>query len=441
MSAFTDVKFSIPKKSDRQLLQELKKAFLDSSMQATTQVVIVPMTGGAQFASPIDSAEKDAAIQEYLNLDKMLFRTISVPLYDGRTQLRINRQDGSATDNCVLELSSLQNHPNNRPNQQPPNPFELSRLAANLKACLGEITPLEAKHLLGQQLAGHYERRENEMAQLQATLIEVSKRFTEGAAEHAQKLREELRSDRQRLHDEFENKRQREAQLLGEREASLQAREEELSQKLTDLDDRAARHARRRIREDLKEELTKRSAEFNLTKGTQAMRTPIVVACALVWLGALLILALLVQKAGDNVELLSEPVFVLRQVAAGLTIAATAVFYFRWQNRWFEQHAQEEFRLKRMALDIDRASWVVEMAMEWKDEKGTEIPPNLLERLTARLFEDESKQAPNLHPAEQLASALLGASSRVKLPLPGGGELELGSKGIKSLEQSTIKGT
>jgi hypothetical protein len=47
--------------------------------------------------------------------------------------------------------------------------------------------------------------------------------------------------------------------------------------------------------------------------------------------------------------------------------------------------ADEEFRLKRISLDVDRAIWVVETALEWQEQKQT-IPPQLLEQLSRDLF-------------------------------------------------------
>ena len=44
----------------------------------------------------------------------------------------------------------------------------------------------------------------------------------------------------------------------------------------------------------------------------------------------------------------------------------------------FEQHAQTEFQLKQFELDMERASWIVETSLEWKDAKGTSIPLNYL---------------------------------------------------------------
>lgn len=90
---------------------------------------------------------------------------------------------------------------------------------------------------------------------------------------------------------------------------------------------------------------------------------------------------------------------------------AALFVYIRWVDQWFRQHADEEFRLKRMSLDVDRASWVVETAMEWQAQNKAEIPPQLLEQLTRDLFMTSGQSTGVRHPAEDLANAVLAASS------------------------------
>ncbi len=54
-----------------------------------------------------------------------------------------------------------------------------------------------------------------------------------------------------------------------------------------------------------------------------------------------------------------------------------------------------------MELDVDRASWFVEIAFEWKDEKGEAIPLELIERLTQGLFFDGAADH-SVEPADSL---------------------------------------
>ena len=95
--------------------------------------------------------------------------------------------------------------------------------------------------------------------------------------------------------------------------------------------------------------------------------------------------------------------------------------------------AREELRQKQFELDIDRASWLVEMALEWDTEKKTDIPEQLLQRLSHNLFEAQAERSDaGMTAADTLASAMLRGAVKAKVPL-GSGELEFDRKGMKSL--------
>ncbi len=89
---------------------------------------------------------------------------------------------------------------------------------------------------------------------------------------------------------------------------------------------------------------------------------------------------------------------------------------------------------------MERASWLVETSLEWKDAKGTAIPPELLESLSNNLFTSEKEKIdPLQHPSDQLASALLGSASAIKLKA-GDSSLEIDPKKLaksKTAEKST----
>jgi hypothetical protein len=127
-------------------------------------------------------------------------------------------------------------------------------------------------------------------------------------------------------------------------------------------------------------------------------------------------------------------IHVLRVPLGALGFAVSAVFYIRWNDQWFRQHADEEFRLRQLELDVDRASWVTELALEFRDEKG-EIPSGLIERLSNGLFTSFRKTEPVQHPSEDLVSLLLGASSGLRVNVPGIGEATLSRKGLQKFKQ------
>ena len=122
-----------------------------------------------------------------------------------------------------------------------------------------------------------------------------------------------------------------------------------------------------------------------------------------------------------------------------LGFALTAVFYIRWNDQWFRQHANQEFGFQQLALDVDRAGYAVEMLMEWQEEKGSEMPALMVDRLTTGLFTSHTNEARVRHPTEDVTAALLKASSRVRVDLPGIGEATVTGPRLRKLERELDK--
>jgi hypothetical protein len=215
----------------------------------------------------------------------------------------------------------------------------------------------------------------------------------------------------------------------------LEQEKSELAQKLKAIDDRQNTHVRREIRKDILQEIKTRTEEFCLTRGTRGLRMPVHVACLilLVLLGVANVaygieFSNIIYKSG--VSTLSISILATKQAFLSLAFGITAVFYIRWLNNWSSQHANAEFALKQFQLDIERASWVVETAFEWKDLKGKSIPNELLDPISRNLFTNQKEPESKLHPADELASALLGTAAKVRLQA-GGSELEFDGKNLK----------
>jgi hypothetical protein len=217
------------------------------------------------------------------------------------------------------------------------------------------------------------------------------------------------------------------------RDETLINRESELNRRETEFDNRSSTHARRQIRQDVKKIIAERTASFHLSKDTAQKRLPIhVLFLSLIFSSAALFIAALTGYLAVPASL--PPWFAaIRLTLITAALATSIVFYIRWTDSWFRQHSDEEMRLKRLELDIDRASWVVEMALEWKAERGGDIPVELIERLSRHLFEIEPT-ARVRHPSEDLASALLGASSGLSVKFPGG-EAKMDRKGLNEFRR------
>lgn len=295
--------------------------------------------------------------------------------------------------------------------------------------------------LLDEQTRQHYEIREAELNKLQDIAESIVRNTEAYRASKEQEYNEKTR----KLEEENETKQKELAQKYDNKFRELENIKTELDKRQAGFDDRESKHVRRKIRDEFKQELQKRAVKFELTEGTQRLRLPIFVftLTLLIFFGAgsaiyfYESLKLLAEgKVLDTTQILA---LLAKQLIITGSFGATAIFFLRWNNQWFQKHANEEFRLKRLDLDIDRASWVVEMALEWKAEKGTEISEELLDRLTRNLFVDNEQTPEDLHPADQIASALFGASAAVKLKLGETGELTLDRKGINKLAKGKEK--
>lgn len=268
------------------------------------------------------------------------------------------------------------------------------------------------------------------------------------AAEAAQKLDEEAKRQRAELEAEFASR----SQKLGSREQALET-------KLKEIDDRDNTIVRRDIRAGMLKEVKERVQAFGVSEQTSKKRGAVRLALALlcvvlsVFMGATYFelrelgnykqevrkLARLEEqttkftsteeaagRAADlkrGLEVLSatsdpaEKYWLWSRLSlSALGLLASLLFLVRWENRWADQHASAEFNLQQFYLDVNRASWVLESCLEWRKETKSAIPSELLTSITRNLFVDHQQKSETvLHPADQLASALLGSASKVSV--------------------------
>jgi hypothetical protein len=119
----------------------------------------------------------------------------------------------------------------------------------------------------------------------------------------------------------------------------------------------------------------------------------------------------------------------LKPIGAIAVLLSICVYAIKWFGGWADRHASEEFRLKRLQLDLQRAHWFTELAFQWKDEFGEPIPAEVADKLAANLFvsDDHTHESPTY---ESLATLLLGGAKLVKLS-PEGVELEMPGKQLR----------
>lgn len=209
------------------------------------------------------------------------------------------------------------------------------------------------------------------------------------------------------------------AEALGAKEL-LDGQRTELEERRKALDDKDNTHARRAIQRQLVEELQKRQESFSLTGGTNKLRSPVrwsLLGLIALFFSSVIFSGYKLSSHADYGNLSQLGVLIGHVALSSVALTLSILFFARWENKWAERHAETEFASKQFALDIERASWLVESALEWRDKNGTKMPDELIKSLSLNLFASAKSQNedPLKHPADQLASALFGAANKATL--------------------------
>lgn len=276
---------------------------------------------------------------------------------------------------------------------------------------------------LGEELTEFYRQRETALMRLE----DVIQNLAERQAEYQQKLNDGTEQLRQQLHDENEAHRAKLNAGDKTRQEEWKKRNNELDDRKKLLDDRAAKHARRDIQKSLESKLGTLDTNFQLTKGTQEKRKGIhiiFVSASLVSLASTLWLLL------SEWDATSIPMWVKLGLSS-VTFFGFSTAYLGWMNHWFRQHADEELRLKRLSIDIVRASWLVETVSEWQSEHpGEPLPDELLRQVGGGLFEHGDSHEED----EDMLAKLVGAASRLQVNTPTT-QFEFDRKSKRKLEE------
>lgn len=279
---------------------------------------------------------------------------------------------------------------------------------------------------------------------------------------------------RERLEETFEEKiRKNDDDVLKKKDvleaehksrvSSLEAREQALDEKLKIIDDRDNTHVRREIRDKMLDDVKDRIKQFGVSPATAQKRRPVFIGITLLVFTFFCLMGYtayeidlfsrsdfsaleairniassgldktkvmaLVPNLMDKVSAPSADkthiyLLWLRFTALSLGLLGTILYYIKWQNKWAEQHSNSEFQLQQFYIDVNRANWVIESCLEWRKETDSAIPKELLGSITNNLFvNNETEPERVIHPADELASALLGSASKLKLKV-GDSELE-----------------
>lgn len=408
-------KFRFPKLTDKDLVVRVSEEARAQGFNIRALTFNLYTGGSLNASDPI--LEKNPEFNEILNQNSELGSSFNFQIFgpDGKTHFTINisRQQDNPTDNAEINFS----------------PFnDQQRVLAN-KIIAGLRNRLQAfdSAQVAERVVGITIEAQNKASEVRLQKLEG---IANSLIFDQEKYRQQLEKDYETRKGNLESETQKDRDRLREKEGQLDTR-------LKDVDDRESRHARRALATTIKGTFQQRAKTFQLSEGTIALRRPVyyftIVLLAL--FGLMFIISFLATMKLFGLSQESSAESIVRQILIAAAFTSTSVFFIKWSNKWFEKHAEEEFILKRQEIDIDRASWVVELASEWTDRKR-EIPETLMAKLTTGLFEYETKEPQPLHPVDHLASAILGSSSKATVKLPNDmGEIELDRKSMKNLQR------
>ena len=287
-------------------------------------------------------------------------------------------------------------------------------------------------------ISGKRSKEQVELSAIHEATLTRLETLNEDLIKETQNYRLQLDQEFSSKSNELELKLEREKESLQHefqsKFNSLENEKNALNELRESIDDKSNTHARRQLRKDIITELKERQTNFTLTERTNKLRRPTSIAMMFLIMVFLSFAIYSFYEFSNSLTSMDEKNFwvgIFRQALYTFGLVGALLVYIRWANKWSELHSQAEFELKKLELDMERASWIVETSLEWKGEKGTEMPEGLMQSLSNNLFMDtDSKKEDLEHPSDQLASALLGASSLVKMKA-GGAEIELDPKKLK----------
>lgn len=258
--------------------------------------------------------------------------------------------------------------------------------------------------------------------------------------------------------------------------SQVEAKERALDEKLKVIDDRNNTHARREIRDRMLDDVKQRISQFGVSRATAGKRRPVLIGILLLLMTFLGLLG----WTGYEIKAMDSQYFSMLEAirnisawgpekikAAGLGadvvakvsasdvdrthlfwlwgrftllsfgLVGTILYYIKWQNKWAEQHIVSEFQLQQFYIDVNRANWVIESCLEWRKETESAIPKELLGSIATGLFVNNQAEPERvIHPADELASALLGTASKLKIKV---GDSELDFDKPKNIPNKPIK--
>jgi hypothetical protein len=403
---FQRTAFSIMRYSDKTLVEKLNALVKEGGYKVErSQYYFTFADQSAEFTGD----ESDERLEQLLAINTITTRQIVFYL-SGCLQVSIERnwdnQSRKLKDN--QDLVALTPIGNQNPN------LSIINFAKAIALARRHFDAVDAKPFMDSLEQGAkelYQSREQDLQKLER----MQETFFKGMTEFTLDQQKEQREFQRKMEADYAGRQTRLEEQHQQRLKEFEDKEAQLKIKLLEIDERANQQARRDIYQEIKKKLDERNTKFELTTGTQGRRRITfgftLALLALFLAGFCYCFYRNVVNGGADINWPA----VGSQIGFALGFIAFATFFIRWNNQWFQRHADEEFKLKRLDLDIDRANWLVELALEWKNMTKSEIPDELIDKLARSLFVTEETKDFDVHPAETLFSSLFGKDGKISI--------------------------
>lgn len=272
---------------------------------------------------------------------------------------------------------------------------------------------------------------------------ELRRRLTQEHIERSAALFEEHETRINRMKQDLAAREEEILRKAAEKEQEIERLAEALKDREERLDLRSERDMRRDLRKQIQAAAATMFEKPDLSEQAKASFERVAKACRWTIGGAVVLLAVAlfvppVLELGLEKVLSAEVIWLVwsMRILGGITLAAALIYYVSSLSAWSRQVSSIEMRSKQFALDIDRASWLVEMALEYEKE-GKALPPAMVESFTRGLFDggaqghqSEPPSASLLHLIQNAESLKVGAA---------GAELTLTGKQIRKADAQAGK--
>lgn len=416
--------------TDRRVIEAVASVVKQAGF-SLTEVKFKPAIAGSELTSPYP--EFNSELASVVTLESTIIETFHFDV-GNQFHIRVERHlEPESRTNRIFTYDTVQLSSKGENHSFPLYASILSYVRKEF-APLDTIAVLEH---LDEDQQRYVEQRQSSLHRLedlQDKFFSQLRDFTLKQTEQNQKQQEESEKRFQQRLAQLETEYVDQRRKLEEERATFEA---ERLKNQADLRDSTT--VRRSIREDVKKILAARADGIEISTKASKRRWPVLWAYLglIAALGGLTAFFIVRETSAAAAGTTTVSGWLLaRQITFGVATAVATGYFIRWLNEWASEHTDAEFNTKKFELDFERASFVVEWALEWAKEQD-EIPQFLVERLSRGLFESHVGEVSSATAADAVASALFGNASSASLNVAGN-KLLLKRDGINRLRKKKV---